>query len=144
MQEPLESFETFNEFFYRKLKPGARKLSSEDPKVAVSPADCRMVAFPSVADATSIWVKGKNFSLEELLKNQDLANYYKGGSMAIFRFFFSFFPLPFSSFLFPFSFFLFPFSFFLFPFSFLFFLIIDKIGLPHKITIVSIRLWMEL
>ena len=29
--EPLETFKNFNEFFYRKLKPGARVLASSDP-----------------------------------------------------------------------------------------------------------------
>lgn len=36
--EPLSSFRTFNEFFYRKLKPGARPIPS-DRNVLVSPAD---------------------------------------------------------------------------------------------------------
>lgn len=52
MLEPLDSFKTFNEFFYRKLKPGARKVASEDPRVAVSPADCRMMVFPTISEAT--------------------------------------------------------------------------------------------
>jgi len=52
MLEPLDYFKTFNEFFYRKLKPGARSISSEDPRVAVSPADCRMMAFPNINEAT--------------------------------------------------------------------------------------------
>jgi phosphatidylserine decarboxylase len=29
--EPLSSFTTFNQFFYRKLKPGARRPASDDP-----------------------------------------------------------------------------------------------------------------
>ena len=29
--EPLDSFKNFNEFFYRKLKPNARRIASEDP-----------------------------------------------------------------------------------------------------------------
>ena len=41
---PLDQYSTFNEFFYRRLKPGARPVDAEnDPQVAVSPADCRMV-----------------------------------------------------------------------------------------------------
>jgi len=52
MLDKVESFQTFNQFFYRKLRPGARHVASPDPSVAVSPADCRMLAFPTVDDAT--------------------------------------------------------------------------------------------
>jgi len=86
MLEPLDSFKTFNEFFYRKLKPGARTLASpDDPKVAVSPADCRMMAFPSINEATRLWIKGKEFSVKTLLQSQDLSTFFKDGSLAVFR-----------------------------------------------------------
>lgn len=56
--EPVESYKTFNEFFYRKLKPGARPIAAADrPDVMVSGADCRLTAFNSVSDATRCWVK---------------------------------------------------------------------------------------
>jgi hypothetical protein len=48
--EPLENFKTFNEFFYRKLKPDARP--NDEPQNGgrlVSGADCRMHAFESVS-----------------------------------------------------------------------------------------------
>lgn len=38
--EPVSSFENFNEFFYRKLKPDARPVAApDDSSVLVSPAD---------------------------------------------------------------------------------------------------------
>ncbi|OZJ04727.1 hypothetical protein BZG36_01826, partial [Bifiguratus adelaidae] len=84
--EPTSSFQTFNEFFYRKLKPGSRPCASpDDPRVAVSPADCRMIAFNTVEDATRLWIKGINFTLSRLLQDEDLAQEYLGGSLAIFR-----------------------------------------------------------
>ena len=91
---PLESFKTFNEFFYRKLKPGARTVASpdavragawpaavrgggrggralirrrtgapdarhgvdaENQKVFLSPADARVVVFPTIAQASQLW-----------------------------------------------------------------------------------------
>ncbi|GLB40809.1 putative catalyzes the formation of phosphatidylethanolamine (PtdEtn) from phosphatidylserine (PtdSer) [Lyophyllum shimeji] len=68
MMHPLESFNTFNEFFYRKLKPGARPLDHPtDPHRLVSAADCRLVCFPSVCDATRVWIKGREFSVARLL-----------------------------------------------------------------------------
>jgi len=73
-------------FFYRKLKKTAREIaSSADPKVAVSPADCRLNVFPTIDDATKIWIKGKNFTLKNLIKDDALANQYVGGSLAICR-----------------------------------------------------------
>ncbi|RCH89304.1 hypothetical protein CU098_000029, partial [Rhizopus stolonifer] len=84
--EPVESFETFNEFFYRKLKPDARPCDAKDNKrVVVSPADCRMLAFPTVDDATRIWIKGIEFSLSKLLDDPHEAQAFDGGALAIFR-----------------------------------------------------------
>ncbi|KAL1923445.1 uncharacterized protein VTP21DRAFT_8425 [Calcarisporiella thermophila] len=84
--EPLENFRTFNEFFYRKLKKEARPCEHpEDPRVAVSPADCRMICFPTIKDATRLWIKGIHFSIERLLGDAEEAKRYIGGSLAIFR-----------------------------------------------------------
>lgn len=83
--EPVSSFRTFNEFFFRKLKPGVRQLASSDPRVCVSPADCRINCFPSITEATELWIKGANFSVANLLKDEALAAYYSGGSLAICR-----------------------------------------------------------
>lgn len=66
IQEPLK-FATFNDFFYRKLKPDARPVEApEENGVAVSCADCRCTAFDSVNSATQLWIKGRNFTLAKL------------------------------------------------------------------------------
>ncbi|KAI9188952.1 phosphatidylserine decarboxylase [Blastocladiella emersonii ATCC 22665] len=83
--DPLDSFKNFNEFFYRKLKPGARTLGSKFPEVAVSAADCRLMAFPTIDAARELWIKGRNFTLAGLLNSESLANRYAGGSLVIFR-----------------------------------------------------------
>ncbi|KAK4522041.1 25S rRNA (adenine645-N1)-methyltransferase [Mucor velutinosus] len=84
--KPVSSFKTFNEFFYRKLKPGARPTDSpEDPTVAVSPADSRMTAFDSVSEATRLWIKGIEFSLKKLLGDPCGAKELQGGPLAVFR-----------------------------------------------------------
>ncbi|KAE8223447.1 hypothetical protein CF319_g3520 [Tilletia indica] len=89
IRDPLDSFATFNEFFYRKLKEDARPLDSpEDPKVLVSAADCRLMAFESVSAATSVWIKGRDFTIERLLGEEfkGVANEYAdGGGFCIFR-----------------------------------------------------------
>jgi phosphatidylserine decarboxylase len=85
---PIESFKNFNEFFYRQLKADARPCSAPDePKVIVSPADCRSVVFNHVDDATRVWVKGREFSIQRLLGNAypEDAQRYVGGALGIFR-----------------------------------------------------------
>ena len=85
---PIESFRSFNEFFYRELKPNARPCSAPDnPRIIVSPADCRSVVFNRMDEATKIWVKGREFSIERLLGTAypEDAKRYTNGALGIFR-----------------------------------------------------------
>lgn len=85
---PLKEFKTFNQFFYRALKPDARPCSAPDnPHIIVSPADCRSVVFNRMEDAQRIWVKGREFSIERLLDEAypQEAKRYKSGALGIFR-----------------------------------------------------------
>ncbi|OBT99636.1 hypothetical protein VE01_02224 [Pseudogymnoascus verrucosus] len=85
---PIEDFKNFNEFFYRELKPNARPCSAPDnPRIIVSPADCRSVVFNQMDTATKIWVKGREFSIKRLLGNaypEDVER-YTNGALGIFR-----------------------------------------------------------
>lgn len=85
---PVSEFKNFNEFFYRELKPGARPCSAPDrPEIITSPADCRSVVFNTLDEAQTIWVKGREFTVERLLGDaypQDVKR-YKGGALGIFR-----------------------------------------------------------
>jgi phosphatidylserine decarboxylase len=81
-----ESFGSFNEFFFRKLKLGARPIASEaDPRVAVLPADGRHLAFPDVDAAAGFYAKGAKFTLASLLGDAALAAEFAGGAMLISR-----------------------------------------------------------
>jgi phosphatidylserine decarboxylase len=85
---PMDQFKNFNEFFYRALKPDARPCSApENPRIIVSPSDCRSVVFNKLTEATKIWVKGREFSVERLLGNAypEDAHRYTNGSLGIFR-----------------------------------------------------------
>lgn len=85
---PIEQFKNFNEFFYRALKPGARPCSApDDPRVITSPADCRSVLFNRMDEAQTIWVKGREFSVERLLGKAypEDAKRYTNGALGIFR-----------------------------------------------------------
>ncbi|KAI0749177.1 phosphatidylserine decarboxylase-domain-containing protein [Daedaleopsis nitida] len=86
--DPLDSFKNFNQFFYRKLKPDARPVEApEDPYRVVSGADCRLMVFSTVSEATRLWVKGRDFSVGRLLGDtyRAEADRYVGGAMCIFR-----------------------------------------------------------
>ncbi|CAL1717452.1 unnamed protein product [Somion occarium] len=86
--EPLPSFKTFNEFFYRKLKPDARPVDQPDnPYRLVSGADCRLMAFETVNEATKLWIKGREFSVARLLGDayKSETERYNGGALCIFR-----------------------------------------------------------
>lgn len=85
---PIEKFNSFNEFFYRQLKAGARPCSApNNPRIIVSPADSRSVVFNSMDSATKIWVKGREFNVARLLGNAypEDAQRYVGGALGIFR-----------------------------------------------------------
>jgi phosphatidylserine decarboxylase len=79
-------FASFNEFFCRALKPGARPIAAPgDPRVAVLPADGRHLVFPDMDAATGVYAKGAKFTLAELLADEALAEEFAGGAMLISR-----------------------------------------------------------
>ena len=85
---PLNEFKNFNEFFYRALKPDARPCSAPDnPRIIVSPADCRSVVFNKLDIATKVWIKGREFSIKRLLGDAfpDDVSRYENGALGIFR-----------------------------------------------------------
>ena len=50
--------QTFNDFFTRELKPGARPIScTGHDDVAVCAADSRLMAFRNVEDSLRFWIK---------------------------------------------------------------------------------------
>ncbi|KAL4245597.1 Phosphatidylserine decarboxylase proenzyme 2 [Abortiporus biennis] len=86
--DPLDSFKSFNEFFYRKLKPDARPVEEPDnPYRLVSGADCRLMVFETVQEATRLWIKGREFTVSRLLgpAYKAEAERYVGGALCIFR-----------------------------------------------------------
>lgn len=83
--DPIDSFKNFNEFFYRKLKPGVRTLASENKEIVVCPADARTNCFATIKQSQELWIKGSKFSLEGLLGSAVLANTFHEGSLAVCR-----------------------------------------------------------
>jgi phosphatidylserine decarboxylase len=82
--DPVDAFQSFNDFFIRKLKPAARPIAPGND-VAILPADGRYLVYENIQKNDGFFVKGKKFSLETLLKSSDLAHKYAQGSMVIVR-----------------------------------------------------------
>lgn len=79
-------YATFNEFFARELRDGARPIAEEyNPLIISSPADCRLMIFPTLDLATRYWIKGYGFTLGKLLKDNGLASQFEGGTITIAR-----------------------------------------------------------
>jgi phosphatidylserine decarboxylase len=80
-KKSVSEFQTFNEFFYRELKPEARKIGEG----LVSPGDGRVLAFEKISEVNSFFVKGKKFTLKEFLKDDVLFKKHENSSMIIVR-----------------------------------------------------------
>jgi phosphatidylserine decarboxylase len=79
-----ESFESFNEFFYRKLKASARPIDA-DPSSIVFPADGRHLGFQCASSIDSVFVKGQKFDLSTLLGDEKLAARFADGALVLSR-----------------------------------------------------------
>lgn len=79
---PSGGFASFNDFFTRELKPGARTV---DPALdaITSPADGRVEDFGPIADGAQFRVKGQTYDAAELLDDRAAASAFQGGSFFI-------------------------------------------------------------
>lgn len=82
--DPPASFATFNEFFFRRLKPAARPVDC-DPASVVFPADGRHLGFQRASAISSVFVKGQRFDLAALLGDAALAARFADGPLVLSR-----------------------------------------------------------
>ena len=80
----IDSFQSFNDFFIRKIKPQARPFV-QDKNVVALPADGRYLIYPNLHTINNFYVKNQKFDLRKLVRDEQLFNLYKRGSMAIAR-----------------------------------------------------------
>jgi len=81
---PVEAFNTFNDFFIRRLKSSARPINPS-PDSLVSPADGKLMAFHDITQLSTFFAKGQAFSIEHFLQDPLLSRKYRGGTLAIIR-----------------------------------------------------------
>ena len=79
---PPEGFESFDAFFTRELRPGARTVDMR-AEVVVSPADGRVEDFGPVEASSRFLVKGKDYDVGELLGAPEEAARFSGGTFFI-------------------------------------------------------------
>lgn len=79
---PEQGFNTFNEFFTRRLRDGLRPIDP-DPRTLVSPADGRLDDAGRIEPDQSFLVKGQRYDATSLLGSAEDAAAYAGGAYAI-------------------------------------------------------------
>ncbi|MCD0461202.1 archaetidylserine decarboxylase [Roseiconus lacunae] len=83
-EKKVSEFESFNDFFARRLKSEARPIESS-PDRFVFPADGRHLCVPDLSKAGGLFIKGKMFCLTTLLDDSELATRYQNGSLLLSR-----------------------------------------------------------
>lgn len=78
---PQNGFKTFNDFFYRHVKPESRPIGNG----LVSPADGKILVFQEINEYQDFFVKGGKFNIGSYMKDNILAKKFEGGSMLIVR-----------------------------------------------------------
>ena len=78
-----QEYNSFNDFFTRKLKEIARPIDTAS-NVVTSPADGKILAYQNIENADFI-IKGFRFDISSFLADSELAKKYKDGSLMIIR-----------------------------------------------------------
>jgi phosphatidylserine decarboxylase len=75
-EKPVEDYKTLGEFFIRKLKPGLRPLADSP---LLHPADSEITQIGLIRKGQTVWAKGKNYSIPDLLGDEAQSQAYEGG-----------------------------------------------------------------
>ncbi len=81
---PIESFESFNDFFIRKIDLSKRRINP-NPHACISPVDGKILAYPSLSPDMTFRIKRSVFNLRSFLLNDTLVEKFSQGSMIVSR-----------------------------------------------------------
>ncbi len=81
MEDDIESFETFNDFFSRPLKNYTRPIDKDERSV-VFPSDGRVSQFGDLTENIQLQAKGHYFTVDNLLGSEEYGNYFRNGKFA--------------------------------------------------------------
>lgn len=76
-------YNSFNDFFTRKIKPGSRPLCT-DPDTLISPCDCKASVY-AIGKGMTFSVKNTEYTLRSLLRSPRLAKRFENGYAYILR-----------------------------------------------------------
>lgn len=79
----IAKYRSFNDFFIRRIKPEMRPVDMEWDAL-ISPCDGRL-SVEAISMASRFQVKGRSYTMEELIQNEELAAQYDGGTLLLFR-----------------------------------------------------------
>ncbi len=82
MEKDLKEYATLHDFFIRKLKPGMRQVDEQEDAV-VSPVDAVIEDIGLIEANHQIVVKGKIYSIAEMLGSQEAAEQYQHGNYMV-------------------------------------------------------------
>jgi len=82
---PKNGFTSFNDFFSRQIKVGARPIYAQDDASAlIAPADCDVWRNSSwLSNDSNVKVKGDDYNLVQLLGDEIIASKYKNGEALV-------------------------------------------------------------
>ena len=78
-----QMYNSFNEFFIRRIKPGRRRIDAEK-NIIVAPSDDKESAY-EITNSSTFVVKNSVYTVESLLRDSKLAKRYQGGTALIIR-----------------------------------------------------------
>jgi len=78
VESDTNKYNSFNEFFTRKLKSGSRPIDP-DVNIITSPVDGTVVQLGNIVKETLIQAKGITYSVSDLIKDKSLAKTFKEG-----------------------------------------------------------------
>ena len=76
-------YESFNQFFCRKIKPGLRPIET-DLDTLIAPCDGLLSVYP-IREGTVLPIKESRYSIASLLRDDALAKEFDGGACLVFR-----------------------------------------------------------
>ncbi len=83
LEKPLADYESFNEFFARKLTPGARPIDPDEDAL-IAPADSKVTTY-RIDRNLVVPIKGKTFTLDELVGGKVPIDGFEDGLCIVFR-----------------------------------------------------------
>lgn len=78
-EHPLAAYSSINEFFVRRLRPGARSIDTRHDCI-VSPVDGVIGQLGTIRNGTLMQAKGRSYSAAALLDDAEAARAYENGS----------------------------------------------------------------